>query len=97
MDDIILVSDVEQAQELLTREERECAKVGLRINARKTKVISCNILPDHPPLMTTGDTALREVSGHEGVPHQRVWTYCTKARYRSRKYWQGRQMHGGSR
>ena len=37
-DDISLLSDhVEQAQELLTRVESECAKVGLRLNAKKPK------------------------------------------------------------
>ncbi|KAJ8338626.1 hypothetical protein SKAU_G00354120 [Synaphobranchus kaupii] len=41
--------------------ETECAKVGLRLNAKKTDVITNNILPDHPPLMTTGGTALKEV------------------------------------
>ncbi|KAJ8346398.1 hypothetical protein SKAU_G00277990 [Synaphobranchus kaupii] len=61
-DDISLISDrVEKAQELLTRVERECAKVGLGLNAKKTEVIAYNT-PDHLPLRTTGDTALREVS-----------------------------------
>ena len=42
-DDICLVSDrVEQAQELLNRVEVECAKVGLRLNAKKTEVITYN-------------------------------------------------------
>ena len=51
-DDISLLSDrVEQAQELLTRVETECAKIGLRLNAKKTEVITYNILPDHPPLL----------------------------------------------
>lgn len=36
-DDISLLSDrADQAQELLTRVETECAKVGLRLNAKKT-------------------------------------------------------------
>ncbi|KAJ8351951.1 hypothetical protein SKAU_G00234270 [Synaphobranchus kaupii] len=62
-DDISLLSDrVEQAQELLTRVETECAKIGLWLNAKKTEVITYNILPDHPPLMTTGGTALKEVT-----------------------------------
>ncbi|KAJ4949221.1 hypothetical protein JOQ06_020739 [Pogonophryne albipinna] len=55
-DDISLLSDsVEQAQELLNRVESECAKVGLRLNAKKTEVITYNILPEHPPLTTTED------------------------------------------
>ena len=62
-DDISLISDrVEQAQELLTRVETECAKVGLRLNAKKTEVITYNILPDHSPLITTGGIALKAVN-----------------------------------
>ncbi|KAJ4941094.1 hypothetical protein JOQ06_027381 [Pogonophryne albipinna] len=61
-DDISLLSDsVEQAQELLNRVESECAKVGLRLNAKKTEVITYNILPEHPPLTTTEGTVLKEV------------------------------------
>ncbi|KAJ4939860.1 hypothetical protein JOQ06_029296 [Pogonophryne albipinna] len=50
-----------QAQELLNRVELECAKVGLRLNAKKTEVITYNILPEHPPLTTTEGTVLKEV------------------------------------
>ena len=54
-DDISLISDRgEHEQELLTRVETEFAKVGLRLNAKKTEVITYNILPDHPPLITPG-------------------------------------------
>ncbi|KAJ4926510.1 hypothetical protein JOQ06_025568 [Pogonophryne albipinna] len=61
-DDISLLSDsVEQAQELLNRVELECAKVGLRLNAKKTEVITYNILTEHPPLTTTEGTVLKEV------------------------------------
>ncbi|KAJ4946992.1 hypothetical protein JOQ06_009034 [Pogonophryne albipinna] len=61
-DDISLLSDsVEQAQELLNRVESECAKVGLRLNAKKTEVITYYILPKHPPLTTTEGTVLKEV------------------------------------
>ncbi|KAJ4929966.1 hypothetical protein JOQ06_018982 [Pogonophryne albipinna] len=62
VDDISLLSDsVEQAKELLNRVESECAKVGLRLNAKKTEVITYNILPAHPPLTTTEGTVLKEV------------------------------------
>ena len=62
-DDICLVSDrVEQAQELLNRVEVECAKVGLRLNAKKTEVITYNIHTDHPPITTSDGNALREVN-----------------------------------
>ncbi|KAJ4945017.1 hypothetical protein JOQ06_013556 [Pogonophryne albipinna] len=47
--------------ELLNRVESECAKVGLRLNAKKTEVITYNILPEHPPLTTTEGTVLKEV------------------------------------
>ncbi|CAL8344139.1 unnamed protein product [Lota lota] len=46
-DDISLISDrVEQAQQFLTRVETECATVGLRLKAKKTEVITNNILQD---------------------------------------------------
>ena len=46
----------------MTRVETECAKVGLRLNAKKTEVITYNILPDHSPLITTGGIALKVVN-----------------------------------
>ena len=61
--DISLLSNhMEQAQELLSRVESECAKVGLRLNAKKTEVITYNIAMEHPPLTTRGGTALKEVN-----------------------------------
>ena len=58
-DDISLLSDnVEQAQELLNRVELECAKVGLRLNAKKTEV---NVPREHQPLTTAGGIVLKEV------------------------------------
>ena len=42
--------------------ETECAKVGLRLNVKKTEVITYNILPDHPPLITTEGIALKVVN-----------------------------------
>ena len=43
-DDISLLSDeIAQAQELLLRVERECKKVGLGINAKKTKGLPLNV------------------------------------------------------
>ena len=46
-DDIALISDlVEEAQELLLSVEKECSKVGLQINADKTKYMSYNITDD---------------------------------------------------
>ena len=57
-DDIALLSDeIEQAQELLLRVERECKKVGLGLNAKKTKSLAYNI--QNPiPLHTADGTEL---------------------------------------
>ncbi|XDV26400.1 hypothetical protein PO909_030130 [Leuciscus waleckii] len=61
-DDISLLSDnMEQAQELLHRVELECTKVGLRVNAKKTEVMTYNVPPEHQPLITAGGTVLKEV------------------------------------
>ena len=43
-DDIVLLSDdITWAQTLLTLVERECLKIGLTSNAKKTKVMSVNL------------------------------------------------------
>ena len=43
-DDICLLSDsATQAQVLLTRVELECAEVGLRLNAKRSEVMTYNI------------------------------------------------------
>ena len=53
-DDIALLSDaIQQAQELLTRVESECKKVGLGLNGPKTKALTYNI--DNPPQLCTRD------------------------------------------
>lgn len=52
---------VQQEQELLNRVELECAKVGLRPNAKITEVITYNIPQEHSPLTTIGGTVLKEV------------------------------------
>ena len=58
VDDIALPSDeIEQAQELLLRVEKECKKVGLGLNAKKTKSLAYNI--QNPiPLHTADGTEL---------------------------------------
>ena len=57
-DDIALLSDeIAQAQELLLTVEKECKKVGLVLNAKKTKSVAYNI--DEPtPLHTSDGTDL---------------------------------------
>ena len=60
-DDIALLSDeINQAQELLLRVEKECNKVGLGMNAKKTKGLAYNI--ENPtPLHTADGTELEWV------------------------------------
>ncbi|KAJ8342490.1 hypothetical protein SKAU_G00324180 [Synaphobranchus kaupii] len=90
-DDISLISDrVEKAQELLTRVERECVKVGLGLNAKKTEVIAYNT-PDHLPLRTTGDTALREVSDFKYLGS---WVNSTEQDLRVRKALAWKALNG---
>lgn len=61
-DDISLLSNnVEKAQELLSRVELECAMVGLRLNAKKTVVITDKIPPDHQLLTPNEGAVLKEV------------------------------------
>ena len=60
-DDIcLLCNEIQQAQELLSRVQNECGKVGLGLNARKTEVMTYNI-PGHNPLKTSGGCILKEV------------------------------------
>ena len=61
MDQSLVSDHVEQARELWTRGELDRVKVGLRLKAKKLEVIS-NIFQDHPPLMTAGGIALKEVN-----------------------------------
>ena len=59
-DDIAHISDgMVQARELLSRVETECAKVGLRLNQKKTEYLTFN-LPDEL-LKTIGYVELRKV------------------------------------
>ena len=60
-DDLSLLSDeIEQAQELLLSVERECKKVGLGVNAKKTKGLPIN-MENPPPLHTMNGTELEWV------------------------------------
>ena len=60
-DDLSLLSDeIEQAQELLLSVERECKKVGLGVNAKKTKGLPIN-MENPPPLHTMDGTELEWV------------------------------------
>ena len=60
-DDICLLSnEIQQAQELLTRVETACKKVGLEQSARKTEVMTYNI-QERNPIKTTTGTELKKV------------------------------------
>ena len=61
-DDIALLSnDVEQAQSLLDAVEKECKGIGLFLNDKKTKVLTCNTTLTEP-LTTGNEKALEEVN-----------------------------------
>uniref|UniRef100_A0A3B1IYM6 Reverse transcriptase domain-containing protein n=1 Tax=Astyanax mexicanus TaxID=7994 RepID=A0A3B1IYM6_ASTMX len=91
-DDISLLSDnVEQAQILLSRVELECAKVGLRLNAKKTEVITYNIPPEHLPLTTAGGTVLNEV---DDFKYLGSWVNSTEQDLKVRKALAWRALNG---
>ena len=91
-DDISLLSnDMVQAQELLSKVESECAKVGLRLNAKKTEVITYNIQTDHPPLTTTEGTALKGVNDFKYLGS---WVNSTEQDLKVRKALAWRALNG---
>ena len=93
-DDISLLSDnMEQAQELLKRVELECAKVGLRLNAKKTEVITYNTPPEHQPLTTAGGTVLKEV---DDFKYLGSWVNSTEQDLKVRKALAWRALNGMS-
>ena len=85
---------MEQAQELLNRVEVECAKVGLRLNAKKTEVITYNIHMDHPPITTSDGNALREVNDFKYLGS---WMNSTEQDLKVRKALAWRALNGMSR
>lgn len=78
----LLSYHMEKAQELLSRVESECAKVGVRLNGKKTEMITYNIQLEHPPLITTGGTALREVKDYKYLGS---WIHSTEQDLKVRK------------
>ena len=60
-DDIALISEeIRQAQDLLLRVEKSVGKVGLKMNAGKTKFMSFN--SDNVTITTSNGTALDQVT-----------------------------------
>ena len=91
-DDICLLSNhMEQAQELLSRVESECAMVGFRLNAKKTEVITYNIQTDHTPLTTSGGDALKEVNDFKYLGS---WVNSTEQDLKVRKALAWRALNG---
>lgn len=91
-DDISLLSDnMEQAQELLHRVELECTKVGLRVNAKKTEVMTYNVPPEHQPLITAEDTVLKEV---EDFKYLGAWVNSTEQDLKVKKALAWRALNG---
>ena len=94
-DDICLVSkEVERAQELLSRVETECAKVGLRLNAKKTEYIAYNLPAEHPPIRTTEGIVLAEVKDFKYLGS---WVNSTDRDVKVRKALAWRALNGVSK
>ena len=76
-DDISLLSDeINQAQTLLSNVERECKKVGLGINAKKTKGLPLNVEAPSP-LQTLDGTKIDWVDDFNiHVQYQYGFQYC---------------------
>ena len=79
LDFVLLCNQVEQAAELVHTVERECKKVGLRLNSGKTKAMYFNV--DVAPLSNIDDEpicqALTEI-GEQDFKYLGLW--CSKAR-----------------
>ncbi len=88
-DDIALLSDhIEQAKELLLAVERECKKVGLGINAGKTKYMSYNIAEDIEMKIADGtkiEQAIVESTGKQDFKYLGAWVDTTYQDIRIRK------------
>ena len=90
-DDIVLLSDNnEQAQTLLGRVEKECMKVGLKINAKKTNVIKYNIHHE-APLQTSEGKTLSEVNDFKYLG---AWVDSTGKDIKIRKALAWRALNG---
>jgi hypothetical protein len=93
-DDIALLSDeIVQAQEILLNVEKECNKVGLGLNARKTKSLTFNI--DNPkPLHTAAGT---ELEIEDDFKYLGSWVQSTEKDIKVRKAQAWKALHDMSR
>ena len=89
-DDIALLSnEIKNAQELLNRVERECAVVGLRINAGKTKYITQNSRTEEVITTLTGEPLERV----EDFKYLGSWVASTEKDIRVRKALAWKALH----
>ena len=84
-DDIALLSDsIDQAKKLLRNVEIECGKVGLSLNAKKTKAMFFNVDPGNTEALETLDgnkikQAMVEENGEQDFKYLGSWI-CSKER-----------------
>ena len=87
-DDIALISDhIEQARKLLLSVEKECKKVGLGINAGKTKYVSYNIEEEISLEIADGtkiEQAIVETTGKQDFKYLGSWVDTTSEDMRIR-------------
>ena len=87
-DDIALISNlIDQAQELLSTVEEECKKVGLEINAKKTKYMAFNITDDFDLKIANGTKIERALTdtGHQDFKYLGSWVDSSSQDIRVRK------------
>ena len=90
-DDICLLSDeIQEAQELLERVEKECSKVGLHLNAKKTEYMAFNI-GEHQPLTTSDGSQLKRTGDFKYLG---AWVNTTEQDIRIRKSLAWKALHG---
>ena len=71
--------------------ESECTKVGLRLNPKKTKVITHYIKSEHSPLTTIEDSALKEVKDFK---YPGSWVNSSEQDLKGRKALAWKEMNG---
>ena len=71
--------------------ELECAEVGLRLNAKKTEVMTYNIPQEHLPLTSTEGAALKEVTDFKYLG---AWVGATEKDVKVRKALAWRALNG---
>ena len=90
-DDISLLSDaIEEAQELLSRVEKECKNVGLGLNGPKTKALAYNIT--NPPPLHTLDG--QQIEWKSDFKYLGSWVDSTERDIRVRKALAWVALHG---